>query len=410
MTKDKLILATFAVPLSGNNGSASMLLGLIDALKDSSHQITFIVYSYYPKKDAGLANNFQNVTVKDGTPLGILKLALNLATQRLLKKLTPNRIAIKNHEFNSCDAVFCLGGTTFADSMAYKSLWNALAAAPAVLAKKRLWFLSQTIGPFEKAGNRMLAKWALSHAHAIYGRGDTSTQNVKQSLKISAEYAPDLSLTMDFENSNHPAIANMRTLFERSHQTTKIAGITPNTIVEKKCRAAGIDYPKVLAEIAENLHQNKFFPVLIAHSLRQNTEATHNNDAPLCRLISDQLSCPHFLVGEELNPRELRLLVKELDLLVASRFHSMVSALATGVIPITIGWGNQKYVEVLAKFGASDLYIDYKNLCLEKFECKLNAVTKNSAKLKNVIMTNRSRQVDLARNTVNQIVYDIIEP
>src|SRR6185312_7606971 len=50
-----LLLATFAAPLSGNKGSASMLLGLFDQLRHRNIAFNALVYSYYPKMDKKLA-------------------------------------------------------------------------------------------------------------------------------------------------------------------------------------------------------------------------------------------------------------------------------------------------------------------------------------------------------------------
>ena len=66
--RTKLRIATFAVPLSGNKGSASMLIGLIDGLKAKNYDVDALVYSYYPKRDREFAASMPWVRVRRGHP------------------------------------------------------------------------------------------------------------------------------------------------------------------------------------------------------------------------------------------------------------------------------------------------------------------------------------------------------
>ena len=126
------------------------------------------------------------------------------------------------------------------------------------------------------------------------------------------------------------------------------AGITPNTIVAGRCYTVGVGYSELIVATMVDLHHRGFPLVLIPHSFRTGTKRGHNNDTQLCSTILGML--PHGIeclyVEEDLTSQELRLLVSKLELLLASRFHSMVSALSVGVPPITLGWGEQKYIEV----------------------------------------------------------------
>jgi polysaccharide pyruvyl transferase WcaK-like protein len=83
---------------------------------------------------------------------------------------------------------------------------------------------------------------------------------------------------------------------------------------------------------------------------------------PVCETI-------HRIVGREacIFPQEsydaqaLRALIGECRFLVASRFHAMVSGLATGVPTALVGWSH-KYREVLADFELEDYAIDHASL------------------------------------------------
>ena len=105
-------------------------------------------------------------------------------------------------------------------------------------------------------------------------------------------------------------------------------------------------------------------------------DGSHNNDTGLCRAILGQLpshvDC--LYVDEDLSSQELRLLVGDLRFLVASRFHSMISALAIGVPPLTLGWGRQKYLEVLETFDLGELYLDYAEADLNEVRRRIDLI------------------------------------
>jgi colanic acid/amylovoran biosynthesis protein len=84
----------------------------------------------------------------------------------------------------------------------------------------------------------------------------------------------------------------------------------------------------------------------------------------------------------DLDSRELRAVIGSTAFVVASRFHSMVSALATGVPPLTYGWGGHKYSEVLAQFNVTELGNSYNDLDIESFKTAFRAMTDAQADLR----------------------------
>jgi polysaccharide pyruvyl transferase WcaK-like protein len=373
LRSDRVIkIATFAVPLSGNKGSVSMLHGLLDALTHDGYEVDALVYSYYPRRDSHLAATLRGVKVRAGHPLDLALLIPLLVLNRLFGFILPSGLRRAFRELRERDVICLVGGTTFADSMLHKVPWNLMAGLPALLVGRPFVLLSQTIGPFQRLPNRLAARWLLSRAAGIHGRGHRSVENVK-SLGISvARYWPDLSFGMELEKARHsPRLKFWGEQLDAlgADAADRLVGITPNTIVEAKMQRVGIDYPALLAAVVIDLDARGYRPVLIPHSFRSESQSGHNNDGPLCRrvlsLLPGGVRC--LYLEEDLTSQELRLLVSRFRFLVASRFHSMISALATGVPPITIGWGDHKYIEVLEAFRVPELYLDYS-------EAELNAV------------------------------------
>lgn len=83
------------------------------------------------------------------------------------------------------------------------------------------------------------------------------------------------------------------------------------------------------------------------------------NDLPVCEEIHAAVGDPRVhLLAENLRPAELRALIARSQALVTSRFHAMISALATSTPLLVVGWSH-KYEEVLDDFGLTDLAVPY---------------------------------------------------
>lgn len=384
MTTPPLRLATFAVPLSGNKGSASMLLGLMDCFKSAGRAVEWEVFSYYPDRDAEIAKSMEGVRVHPGHPRDLLFSVIPAQFLRSFGIRRGGRTGAAVEALKECDAALIMGGTTFADSMLYKVPWNILAAVPGYLAKRPIFFLSQTIGPFANALNRWSAQATLSRATVVHGRGRTSVDFAKALGLKNVQYEPDLSFGMEvpaFSEIVNEAASMVRFRNAMIESGRQAIGVAPNTIVWERCKKNGFDYPAFLAKAMESIDEAGYLPVLIPHSFRTDSKHHHNNDKHLCDHVLNCISRPlkFVFIDEDLSSRQLRSLIGELHLLVASRFHSMVSALAQQVPPLTFGWGAHKYVEVLSEFASEDLYFSFRELDPEAFPGLLADVLSRAA-------------------------------
>ena len=123
--------------------------------------------------------------------------------------------------------------------------------------------------------------------------------------------------------------------------------------------------------------------VLIPHSIRPNSKNLKNNDLPIIRTIAAAVSKSNKLVviEDDLTAAELRAVIQQCRFFVASRFHSMVSALSVKVPLLVCGWGH-KYFEMLEQFNFEAHAIDYENLSFQTFTSKFDHVVENEATIK----------------------------
>lgn len=115
------------------------------------------------------------------------------------------------------------------------------------------------------------------------------------------------------------------------------------------------------------------------------------NDGPVCREITAACSGFGGVIGidADLTAGELRRLISHGQVLVTSRFHAMISGLATCTPTVVVGWSH-KYREVLDDFGLVEFGMDSSEL-----ESPQNIVGK--------VVDAHSRRDELARQIAEQL-------
>jgi polysaccharide pyruvyl transferase WcaK-like protein len=358
--------------LSGNKGAAAMLESAMQTLEEKVGDVDVTLLSMYPAEDAA-QNHYPNLEIVPAAPrqLGVTINALALL-YRLLPPLRPllRRRSRAIGALASSQVLLDQGGITFTDGREKFLLYNVASILPALFVGTPVFKCAQAIGPFRGRVNRVVSKIFLPRSRTIVTRG-----------RITHEYATGLGLTnlvagadyafsLEMDGSERDAVARVVDL---SFFDDEVVGVCPSVVMQKKVDAAGGDYAGVIATFIDALQAQGRKVALIPHSVRTGTDKTHNNDLPLCREIVGRLSGTErvLFVDRELTSQQLRWLIGQCDLFVASRFHAMVSSLAMAVPTVVIGWSH-KYREVLEMFeveewafGSDQLSADY---LLQRFD------------------------------------------
>ncbi|WP_375000328.1 polysaccharide pyruvyl transferase family protein [Aeromicrobium sp. CTD01-1L150] len=342
--------------LSGNKGAAAMLESAMQTLDEKVGDVDVTLLSMYPAEDAA-QNHYPNLSIVPAAPrqLGV---TINLLAL-LYFLLPPLRPVLRKRSkaiaaLTSSQVLLDQGGITFTDGREKFLLYNVASILPALFVKTPVFKCAQAIGPFEGRINRIVSKIFLPRSRTIVTRGRITHEYAEglglKNLVAGADYA--FSLEMD--GTERDAVAELVDLsFFDGGAAGKgdVVGVCPSVVMQKKVDAAGGDYAAIIAEFIESLQSRGRNVALIPHSVRTGTDKTHNNDLPLCRDIFGRLASQDgvLFVDRELSSQQLRWLIGQCDLFVASRFHAMVSSLAMAVPTVVIGWSH-KYREVLEMF------------------------------------------------------------
>ncbi|MEV8266686.1 polysaccharide pyruvyl transferase family protein [Microbacterium sp. NPDC076911] len=337
--------------LSGNKGAAAMLESAVQTLGERLGEVQFTLLSMYPEEDRA-QNPYDNVDVVAASPrqLGVTINTLALAYRVLpfMRGLIRRRSAAVSALVESA-VLLDQGGITFTDGREKFLLYNVASILPALNVGTPVFKCAQAVGPFNNPINRAASRLFLPKMRTIVTRGRI-THEFAEGLGLSNLYAgADYAFSLEMSGTERDEIARH---FDMSFfDAGDVVGVCPSVVLQKKVDARGGDYSAQMVQFIEHLQAEGKRVLLLPHSVRTGTDKTHNNDLPLCRDIHARLSQSNnvLFVDRELTSQQLRYLIGECDLFVASRFHAMVSSLAMAVPTLVIGWSH-KYKEVLEMF------------------------------------------------------------
>jgi polysaccharide pyruvyl transferase WcaK-like protein len=254
------------------------------------------------------------------------------------------------------DCVIDVAGISFVDGRGIPiTVYNALMTAVPLLLGTPTVKAAQAMGPFRKQPNRTLAKLTLPHLAAICARGAGTREHLDELKMNNVHNVADLAFTL-------PTAKVLPVSIEEriAHCKNEYVLVMPSSVVKGLYQKQGGNYVDAMVELIKEIRRATGRTVVVApHSLRVGKPEGRMNDGPVCDEIIARLQDDSEVIGirDDLYSAELRRLVADSRILVTSRFHAMISGLATATPTIVLGWSH-KYREVLELFGASEYGLD----------------------------------------------------
>ena len=350
------------VALSGNKGASGMADALMQNLAIINPDNKFFVFSYYPKTDRQQTSP-ENCQIIDGSPKMVVILfflSLWAVFCRLLH--LPKSFYRCNSVMKAvidCDYWLDASGISFVDGREKFLIYNVLSLMPALTTATPVIKVAQAMGPFNGFINQLFARLILPRLKMICARGSQTKAYLDTLCLDNVKEYSDIAFSLHSDTPPSKRVAEIL-----NQAPAPVIGISPSQVVWQLCQKQQLDYLEILKECAVKLLDAGFFVVVFPHSARLGSEKTHNNDLPLINRFASMLPGDNAnlrVVRDELSALELRHLIGGMQLLIASRFHAIISAMATGVPSIVIGWSH-KYTEVLAPFELNDFVLNYGEL------------------------------------------------
>ena len=349
-------VVTLGASLTANKGAAAMLTTVNQRLPDYLGSCAFFVLSTDPIGDHDRQHELKNAEVLDlrplrlaviETPLAII--ALILRTARVPSRLVPRSKV--GRALSQSNIAIDLAGISFVDKRGYANLvYNTLMTLLPILHGVRTIKAAQAIGPCSTWVSNRVAKAVLGRLEWIGARGDQTRNHLDEMGLHNVETVADIAFSLD-EAKDLPS--NVGTLLP----TGEFIAVMPSIVVERLFDNDSNRYLDAMAEVIERLADASRLPIVLAPHSYERSERRHRmNDRPTLLELGLRLAHRNdvVVVDAELTAAQLRTLIAKSSFLVTSRFHAMISALATCTPLFVIGWSH-KYREVLSDFGLEQL-------------------------------------------------------
>ena len=346
--------------LSANKGAAAMVESVMARLPNELGECHFDILTTYPDADASRVPVGVDAAVVGLQPLRLALVEFPIACLALVtRKLRIPLFWVRSRGCRSMldsSVVVDVAGISFADGRGFAIVvYNALMTGVPLLLGVPVVKAAQALGPFQSVPNKWLAPLVLRRVKTVCARGARTREHLDSLGGVNSIDVADLAFSLDEAASFPDAVAAALDSIDKDFIV-----VMPSAVVRGIYESSGGNYVSAMAALVADIRHKTGRSVVIApHSYRAGLPEGRMNDGPVCREVAEACSDDAQVLGLDfdLTAGELRHLVAHSSVLVTSRFHAMISGLATSTPTVVVGWSH-KYREVLDDFGLSNLGLD----------------------------------------------------
>jgi polysaccharide pyruvyl transferase WcaK-like protein len=268
------------------------------------------------------------------------------------------------------DGVIDISGFVYGDSFGASPAKYAWAWIGYCNERRRPYvFFPQAWGPFTDPVLAGAVKDMCQKASAVYVRDVASHDYLNALLADTgrgATLAPDI--VFRFEGASPAEGAQVLASHGIEVGARPIIGISPNMRVYERMPGTGASnaYVGLMAEAAKLcVRELGASVVLIPNEIRPVADE-RQDDRFLCKAIAEAAGTagPVAAMCGEYSAEIVKAVIEHVELLVASRFHSLVFALSSAVPSVAVGWSH-KYVELMTFMGMEEYVVGHDQVSQE---------------------------------------------
>jgi polysaccharide pyruvyl transferase WcaK-like protein len=350
--------------LSANKGAAAMVETVVARLPEYVGPVRFALLTTYPTDDQDRLPVDAEMVVVGLEPLRLALVEFPVAllayvarTCRLPLGWVRTRA---NRAILNSDVVVDVAGISFADGRGIPIVvYNTLMTGLGVLLGVPTVKAAQALGPFNGRVNRFLAKRVLPHLTMVCARGAATRSHLDTLGLTNVVDVSDLAFSLEEASRMPEQVQRQLSLISGEYIT-----VMPSSVVKGIYEKNNRNYVDAIEQLVQRVRQaTGLCVVIVPHSYRVGHGEGRMNDGPVCRDVAERFLGDSGVVGidVDLSAGELRRIVALGSILVTSRFHAMISGLATATPTVVVGWSH-KYREVLSDFGLEDFGFDADSL------------------------------------------------
>jgi len=346
-----------------NFGGPSILLSIVKVLRNTFIDAKLVYLSLSPDdtsvnpRDYGL----DQIVILPNPKLILIYFAF------LLKELVNANILID------------IWGILFSDSLERSLIYRIFEGLHLILGKilkKCVIKYTADIGPFYSIWTRLFARICLNNLDLIFVRSRESRRYLENiGIKTPIVVAPDAAFILDQKYVNRDVIIPPEKLSERKI----IVGVSVSHTITKFSKSEE-DYIRIISKIIEYLVKKyNALVILIPNELF----SYKKDDLYIARKIYNMVISKEnvIILNKEYDATELKGIIGLCNLLIGSRYHSIIAALSQGIPTLAIGW-HHKYNAVMELVGLENFVCDIKKLDLNDICNKIDYLLKNNFNIK----------------------------
>ncbi len=353
-------IAIIGAALSANKGAAAMVESVMARLPNEMGECHFDILTTYPDADASRVPEGVDAAVVGLQPVRLALVEFPIACLALVARTL--RLPLSWVRSRGCRSmldsavVVDVAGISFADGRGFAIVvYNALMTGVPLLLGVPTVKAAQALGPFQSIPNKWLAPLVLRRVKTVCARGARTREHLDSLGGVNAVDVADLAFSLDEAAGLPSAVSTAIGSID-----SNFIVVMPSAVVKGIFESTGGNYVSAMASLVTEIRSKTGRSVVIApHSYRAGLPEGRMNDGPVCREVAEACAGDSQVLGldSDLTAGELRHLVALGSVLVTSRFHAMISGLATSTPTVVVGWSH-KYKEVLDDFGLSSLGLD----------------------------------------------------
>lgn len=402
----------------GNRGDGAILRGLIDSLNLARTDLEIDVISRYPTSSGYL---LQQEIMPDELFLETKKgknKFMDKVKRRLMPKImmahisgsglfksmaVPKYLQDFTNKLKQYDAIIQVGGSFFVDLYGPLQFEHSLCA---LLAKKPIYMIGHSVGPFQKERFNEIANFVFSRVNSLVLRESVSLDMMKQG-SITTEKV--------VKGADTAFLVRAREVEEPSHNllhwqqlisSTKTIAITVRELApfDKRLGVTQQEYEMAFGKVI-NAMIDKGYQV-VALSTCTGIDSYNKDDRMVAMTLRDHVvqKDKYHVIMDEFNDLELGILLGRSHLTIGTRLHSAIISMNFGTPAVAINY-EHKSLGVMNQLGLPEMATDVKSLMDGSIITKVNGILDNY----DVIKQQVDSAVEQERVLGNKITEDVVK-
>ncbi len=375
--------------LTKNMGGPSLLISTCKILKAHIPDAEFTLWSSTPVRDSEKASVYGVKvigTLRHGFRSAVARCLLWAALQKL--RLNKPGLLNKNNllqEYTAADIIIDIMGISFTDFFPgwKQNIVDGVRLSIGGLLGKPAVKFTQDMGPFHRMSTRYAAKFFLSKLNLIIARS-VATQTYLKDIGITGRVhvRPDSAFVLD----PAPPERIDEIMHQENLNKRPIIGITPTIQIDRRLSGKNIEvqnkYTAMMAQIADYLIETLNSVVVF---IPNETSGDYDDIYVIKKIFVNVKNKGNIrMITAEYSAEELKGLIGTCDLLIGSRYHSVIAATSMCVPTLVIGWGH-KYNEVMKTVGLSDFEFDFNAITYEQLQREVARLWRDREKIRSLL-------------------------